>query len=535
MSEKLSNRREAASAEYEQTERYRATQYLVRIGILKKVNQLNLFHGREGDGSTGWRVDPSFNNADNNTGHYNINKRPALNTSDFGTAHEFSVARSGNAPSRAEIHHIVSEDPDATIVDSDAISMLNHDQRINANRATSSTLIGVTDGAPLDFENRHALDRYSKKDFQNEYGLMFDEEIGQFSRRLDINDDAFVRRIGSAINTHELLRNGYLRDLCDAFMDNNPTITISTSGRELHSVPINHEYLANWFRKNHIVGYKKKVRSATLRGQIVDNYMLFDLEKVNTESEIKKQQREREQQYSEIDSVIRKHSGENSNYLLGYLSKNLYISPRDIVKLAKLNPVFKEVLESDAGNWEGFKLEEHTETVLRVFDDNFADYLPSSVIPLMRLALLVHDLGKPEATRHHDKANQKQYNLHYADAFLKANKVDKQTTRLIETMVGDGMKWTERWMIKRDRSSGTQFYDFCARTMKDYLGKNRVSSKTVFAFRCMLEVLQTCDSAAYTTMAVTRAKNGVVYKNYGAFNDAFDSNHGLTGHRARIK
>ena len=67
MSEKLSYRRETAAAQFEQTDKYRAMQYLGQVGVIKKVNQLNLFHGRAGDGNDSWKVDPRFNNAGNNT------------------------------------------------------------------------------------------------------------------------------------------------------------------------------------------------------------------------------------------------------------------------------------------------------------------------------------------------------------------------------------------------------------------------------------------------------------------------------------
>ena len=96
--------------------------------------------------------------------------------------------------------------------------------------------------------------------------------------------------------------------------------------------------------------------------------------------------------------------------LLRILGSNLYIKPREIIELAKQTQGFRDVFESDAGNWEGFKLSEHTETVLRLFDDNYADIMPASTLPIIRLALLVHDIGKPEAIKMGDKANQKQYN-----------------------------------------------------------------------------------------------------------------------------
>lgn len=535
MSEKLSYRRETAAAQFEQTDKYRAMQYLGQVGVIKKVNQLNLFHGRAGDGNDSWKVDPRFNNAGNNTGNNNINKRPALNTSDYNTASQYSIARSSRHSSFAEVHHIMSDDPDAVIIDSDSFSRLSYEQKENINNAITLTLPSITDGAPLDFKDRHALDHLRPRDFTNDYGLMFDNDIKDLSMRLMLKSST-VKQVGAAINTNRLLRNGHLKQLCDAFMDNKSAVTVDAGHQGKYSAPISQEYLANWFRENHIVGYKAKVSSATLNWQTVDNYLLFDLEKVNTDKELERKAKERNRRFGKIAVTASRNKLKNEQgSLVEYLSDNPYIKPEEILQLAKLTPGYKEIFESDAGNWEKYTLEEHTETVLRLFDKNYADALPASVLPTMRLALLVHDIGKPEAVKKHNKSNQEKYNVAFAEHFLRQNNVDEPTIELITTMVGKGMEWTRRWMLKREQGTGQQFYAFCQETMKRYLGTEQVDPKTVIGFRNMLEVLQTCDSAAYTTMAVTRTNGAIYYRNHPSFNDSFESFQGLTGQRARIK
>ena len=537
MSEKLSTRREVAAAEFERTEQQQAMRYLNRIGVTKKLSELNLFHGRAGDGSGNWQVDPSYDNAGNNTGHHNINKRTALNTSSYGVANQFSIARSRKTASVAEIHHISSEDPDAAIIDSDAFAGLDQAQTMNANSAVAITMPGITEGSPLAFEDRYAIDSIIPSNFRNRYGFMFSEDVGRLSQQLGMRAP-LTHQIGSTINTRALLCHGELNTLCDAFMDNEPTVPYTDSNGNHHSIPINHEYLASWFKANHIVGYKRKVISATLGGQVIDNYLLFDLDKVNTDAEIERRTRERNQRLGQIALMSSHNTSRNRRgNLAHFLSENPYIKPEEIVQMAKETPGYKEVFESDAGNREGYTLEEHTETALRLFDRDYADKLPASLLPTMRMALLVHDLGKPEASRRHDKANQKQYNSAFADHFLRQNQVDEPTIKLIETMIGEGMNWTERWMIRKDRSMGIQYYRFCENTMKQYLGVDQVNQKTVFGFKSMLEILQECDSAAYTDMAVTRStkNNGIVYRNLNAFNNSFESNHGIDGRRARLK
>ena len=173
--------------------------------------------------------------------------------------------------------------------------------------------------------------------------------------------------------------------------------------------------------------------------------------------------------------------------------------------------------------------------MLRLFDDNYVDYVPASVIPITRLALLVHDIGKPEAAKMGDKINQKQYNVKFAKEFMELNNVDGATSELILSMIGEGLELTSELIMNRGNVvTKWKIMNFCEEIAKKYLGTEQVDQDTVTGFRKILEVMQTCDSAAYTTMAITRASNGVKYRNYGSFNSSFQGYKGLTGKRARL-
>ena len=80
-----------------------------------------------------------------------------------------------------------------------------------------------------------------------------------------------------------------------------------------------------------------------------------------------------------------------------------------------------------------------------------------------------------------------------------------------------------------------KFHYFCERIARGYLNTDQVDDDTIQGFKNMLMVLQTCDSAAYTTMAVTRTKGGIRYRNHGSFNSSFEDYKGFTGKRARLK
>ncbi len=77
------------------------------------------------------------------------------------------------------------------------------------------------------------------------------------------------------------------------------------------------------------------------------------------------------------------------------------------------------------GELERFTLGEHTETVLRMFDETFADVLPAKLLPVMRLIILTHDLGKPEAVRHGKKNDQKEFNLKEGGGFFNELGIEK--------------------------------------------------------------------------------------------------------------
>lgn len=532
MSEKVPNRREVSAEYYERTDRYRAMEYLQRAGFFERLDSIDIYHGRAGDGSGNWRIDPAFDNSDNNTGHRNINKKPAISTGTVDVARKFANARAygDNLP---ELHRIISSDPDAVVIDASAdMSDLEGQSRNYVKSALAETLPGVLEAAPLDFYDRYTINHLELKDFGNKYGLIFDDEIDATSQRLRL-DTSVVEHVGSAINTRKLIGNGYLNYVCEAYLYNKQSINFNFDGEE-HFVSISAEYFKNWARKNHVVGYKTKANSATL-GEVITNYLLFDLEKVQDSNVVERVNRMRDERFGQIALSANKNNSKRGE-LARALSDNLYIKPEEIIKLAKKDPLYKKIFESDAGNWEGFTLEEHTETVLRLFDDNFADFLPASTLPIMRMALLVHDIGKPLAVMNNDKKNQKQYNLHLAEKFLAENDVDEPTAKLIKAMIGEGMMWAERYMIRRaDESAMEGYLEFCERTLGEYMGTDKVSRETLDGFGNMLAVLQTCDSAAYTTMAVTRSANGVRYRNYGSLNDSFEDFRGLTGRRARIK
>ena len=155
----------------EQTEAYKGAETLTQLGVLSKMKDVDLFHGRAGDGRGGWQVRADFNNSGNETGHHNINKIPALNTGSVTTARDFAEARARRqGASVAEVHRIKSSNPDARIINPNFDwRSLSKFQRDDAVRAIRKTLPDVLDGISVDFKDRNSgLGRvFSPSDFSS--------------------------------------------------------------------------------------------------------------------------------------------------------------------------------------------------------------------------------------------------------------------------------------------------------------------------------------------------------------------------------
>ena len=531
-------RREAVADTFEQSKDYQAMQTLLDLGVCKKVSDLKLYHGRAGNGNE-WEVNPSYNNAGNNTGNHNINKIPALNTGERDIANSFAEARVDSRNTIPEIHRIVSDDPDAMVVDPSRIDQLKGQSEKSALEALATLSPGVMSGAPITvasskFKDRDELMKGVRPgDFKNEYGIMLQNDMPRIVEDTGLTKEQ-VKQIGSAINTKVLIENGFFAKLCRLFTDTNDTTIPVKMGDNKTKVPFSREYLSNWFRSAHIVGRLSRVSSATL-GKDIDACLFFDLEKVKTEEAMENHVKNRNRYFGEIALAMYEKNEKTTSSLLDTLNSDLYIKPEEIIRIAKKTPGFKDVFNADAGNWEGFKLSEHTETVLRLFDHNFVEIMPASSIPIIRLALLVHDIGKPEAAKNDDKGNQKQYNKASAKRFMELNKVDDATSELVLSMIGEGLELTSKLIANRgNKETKKEILAFCEKIAGQYLGTEQIDRDTITGFRLILEILQTCDSGAYTAMAVTRASNGARFRNPNSFGSSFADYPGFTGNRVRL-
>ena len=163
--------------------------------------------------------------------------------------------------------------------------------------------------------------------------------------------------------------------------------------------------------------------------------------------------------------------------------------------------------------------------MLNYFDDVWADEVPSEIIPVMKLAILVHDLGKAEAAARGEKDRQKDYNVAYAREYMRRIGVEPGMNELIVGMIGKGQELTTEAFIESKkpeelRRKEAELRAFCRGIMGNYLGRE-ATKEEIEGMERMCVILQTCDSGAYTSRATTRV-GGARMRNAGAFDQSFD-------------
>ena len=142
----------------------------------------------------------------------------------------------------------------------------------------------------------------------------------------------------------------------------------------------------------------------------------------------------------------------------------------------------------------------------------------------MRLIILTHDLGKPEAAQEGKKNEQKGFNLKEGSRFLNELGIENNLKELILGIIGQGQEITSDVFVKKNKKSN-ELRQY-SRELLDKIKK--VGSGSLegeeMAIYFMSFMLQNSDSGAYTDYAVTKRRGGLWFRNYPSFNESLKTN-----------
>ena len=538
--------RREANRDFERSEGYRAVQRLKAAGLLKDFNSDEMYHGRTAKAGEGdWHVDRHYDNAGNATGHANINKVAALNVAEIGVAKDYARLRSTHEGGKGELYRIQSSDPDAVVIDRHFSFKTGPDgkKRTSAEQAKIredliKTMPDLADAVPLDFGQRKALDKTppsafykiaGKKPWAEQYFTA--DDVTKICEQTGLASST-VRKMCEALNTRQMI----VQD--PGFAARNFLIArkVCKPNEKYPGALLSQEYFASWSQSTHTIGVNRRVKSPHIRRSFRASF-LFELGKVDSAENLEAQRESRWRRTGRVALRMERLMGREKSdtpYFQRIL-RNPNTDSRKLVEEAKKVGNYKRIFESDSGVKEKYTLQEHTETVLRNFDENYADKVPAKLVPLMHLALLVHDIGKPEAARNGEKSNQKVYNDKEASRFMKQIGIGPHTSELVRGMIGHAQELTTKGFIKGDAKARAELDKYC-RQMLVNLGIQNPTKDDIGGMRDLCLMIQACDSAAYTTMARTRdVKTNITYRNLGSFNKSFMEPTGQNKRDIRMK
>jgi len=535
--------------------------YLISIGMFIPYSSLRLYHGRTSKGDKSeWQVDEKFNNSDNYTGNHNVNGVSALSTGEYQVAKDFADARNARAyrsvgkpidTSTSRVYRIVSTDKNAVIYNLKFnYNALTPEQKVKCQAALKTlTVDSLSELAPVRFEDKdmyvdvyHALQDECTR--RNQGYVSYDNMKTVYNNFIaagkKINKNILVH-VGGAMNAQAMIKYNTNAIFYRFVMEKDPKIRGSMDGWFTNfNGPLSMEYVASWAYSNHLIGCKIEISSATLDRDI-DNYLIFDKTKINTEKAIGDKVRSVINNYGQIANMVQNFSGDPA------LMQDLTSS----IPVDSINALFKRGIREpfllDSGVSEGFMVGEHTETVIRVFEDSFGDDMPENLKPFMRFCLLAHDIGKGYAYKNHGKV--KKYEKQYTKEFCKQHlfpmcKIDPKFHDLIYFVIDESQSYVDKIYIKDyvDAQTPDQMKaikDRMINRSKEELRKILGREPTKDEIRGLIGICRTmltCDGGAYTRYAVTRDKeNKFYYRNRNDnFTESFDKPADIRGREVKF-
>jgi hypothetical protein len=427
---------------------------------------------------------------------------------------------------RPEVHEIVTADTDATVIDlSFDETKLDTDARAKYQKALDVLVLPVTAGSPVNFNDRNKVLPFMNAIRQaKKTGYITSSEVPELAADAKIDERAALQ-LASSLNTRRIaqIKPSYL--VSELLNHSTDIFTANLEiDKEKQDLPINLEYVQRYLHQTHIVGVKQSISSMTL-GRDTSSVSFFDLEKTTTSKGLEAERKDTWQRLGAMATALSQSNvGEvQPKQALLHLLSDVHAKPEKLVATAKEVEGYDAIFEGDAGNWEGYTLAEHTETVLRNFDESFAEKLPVELLAPMRLAILSHDLGKPEAAEEGEKHKQMEYNLKQADDFLGKLGVENKLKDLLLAVIGEGEELAFQIEINgAGEPAKAAMKRLATKTLKQFYDSETVTDEQITGFSEMCKMLQVCDGGAYTSMAITnRGRGKGHYRNAASFNSNF--------------
>ena len=502
--------------------RKRAMQTLVELGVFKYAKDLEMFHGRAGDGSP-WEVDPKFNNGGSLFGSFNIHEVNALYTSnkDVAKAYAYNRAQASDFIDLSEVHKIVAIDEDAVLVNMNFNpAYLDPEDKELFNKSVATLLpFGITHGNPIIFEYKDALpiimSKLSEFQAEKQIDVLNKEQLAEFTQGLkkipqlnlifDYPDDLkfVVNSLVYANNSiHAIAKDPvatidlFIENL-ELYCDNNNPFRIGSP------------YIFAWCKSNHIIGVEESIFAHPVCAYETI-YSLFNLKNIATPKQLENMQAKKQRDFGGISAyltnVVRPEYSE-------FLAK---ANSREVMDF--INQAFpcKLLFDKSSGIVEGWSVGQHTQSVLEFMDEHYSQNIPDSLKPFMKIAILAHDFGKGYAKEKY--ISQKRGTLEKVPVLYDALEIPENYRGLINWIITNSQEFTTNIALNQGNKSSNynNLKESGATAFENAFGKTPTQNE-LYALINVCCTLQTCDSGSYTRYASVAEGN----ENIGGMNDHF--------------
>ncbi len=375
-------------------------------------------------------------------------------------------------------------------------------------KAAFKNMENVAELSPVDFQHaQESKNIYALVQRFAENGLVSEAKLKKMLR--GVKDPKPYYDIASAMNAQRLLEENYF-DLVSTFLQSlengNLYYTFENSRGERYVV--NKKYLLALFKENNIVG------AETEDGKFV----IFDKAQVKTKSEVESQRKNLQEEFASVREVFAKYLEKNANLTAEILKNGSPSEIMDYISKTSIGALY----EKSAGNWEGFTIKEHTESVLRWFFDKYKNELDCDLATLMTFLLVAHDMGKGIAVEHHEKDKQDNYNYAEAKKWFSSLDFPKPVQDILLFVIKDGETYTSKYYVHGQTNIKEQFAKDAAQVFESAFGTSLAPAEVNGLWK-ICTILQSCDSGAYTRYGVSRRFGGYHYNGNDKFTKSFET------------
>ncbi len=524
----------------------KAIDILIKLGYLIPFNNVEAYHGRASKPNENWSVIPNYVSKNFKYGV------PLLCTGTKETAQNFAEVNADKTKNaEPKVYKIVSNKKDALLINRnfEADKLNENDSKLYFDSlfALGSLSLSKLAPPPFEFRDKFMIVIKSIADYVVESGqsiITFDDAYMLYEM-LDIENmgmsNTYFTEIVGIMNTKVLskINPNYLLFRYSIESDDvrKNEIYFDEMGnfveyyeRSLFRAPFSRKYFENYLNENNIIGFKFDVDSFII-GREMNSYILFASEDVFTEKDLKIKKANEEKEFFELANLFSSLNIDKN--LLQQISDS---EPESIIEALSKIPGVKTLLDKDAGNWEGFSIGEHTESVLRVYQNSFEYNISPKVSPYIKLLITLHDIGKGVSYEKYETYMQSNYNIHYADKILKDLNIDEKFIELVNFVIGKSQTYTTNYFVRMHSASEFELLNACRNTLKSVFGE-KITQKEVLQLAKICVILQTCDSGAYTPYGTTRDRvSNEYYKNGNEhFAQSFKTPTDFFGKKLRFK